>query len=131
MRRNSMRLVLAVCLAALLAVGLAGCTGGATSGGPSGGTSSGGGSSSGGTTAGGTTITEDNFAFSPATATVKVGDTVTFTNNDSAPHNVQIDGKELGSQGQGESKTWTASKAGAFPYTCIIHPSMTGEITVQ
>jgi plastocyanin len=112
MRRNSMRLVLAVCLAALLAVGLAGCTGG-------------------GTTAGGTTITEDNFAFSPATATVKVGDTVTFTNNDSAPHNVQIDGKELGSQGQGESKTWTASKAGAFPYTCIIHPSMTGEITVQ
>ena len=40
-------------------------------------------------------------------------------------------GGELGTQGQGEIVTWTAEKAGAFPYSCTIHPSMTGEIIVK
>jgi plastocyanin len=31
------------------------------------------------------TVTIQNYAFSPATITVKVGDTVTWINNDSAP----------------------------------------------
>jgi len=79
----------------------------------------------------GTTITEEGLAFSPTTLTVKVGDTVTFTNNDSAPHNVLIDDQELGTQGQGDSKTWTATAAGSFPFSCTVHPSMTGEITVE
>jgi plastocyanin len=124
MSRNFRTFLLVTCLAALLVFGLVGCSGG---GAPAGSGSS----SGGGTAAGGATITEQNFAFNPATATVKVGDTVTFTNNDSAPHNVKIDGQELGTQNQGESKTWTASKAGAFPYSCVIHPAMTGQITVQ
>jgi hypothetical protein len=36
----------------------------------------------------------------------------------------------LGVQQPGESKTWTAAKDGSYPYSCIIHPSMTGQITV-
>ena len=131
MTRHRAIVALALCLVALVALLAVGCAGGASSGGSSGSTS---GSTSGGTggaTAGGTTITEQNFAFSPSTATVKVGDTVTFTNNDSTGHNVTIDGQELGVQNQGESKTWKASKAGKFPFSCVIHPSMTGEITVQ
>src|SRR5438105_13999614 len=32
-----------------------------------------------------------DFAFSPATLTVKVGDTVTWTNQDSAPHSATAD----------------------------------------
>lgn len=97
--------------------------------------SSGGGSTSsgsgGGQTSSGTTVVEQNFAFNPATLTVKVGDTVTFDNQDSTAHEVKIDGKDLGSQDPGKSVTWTASKAGSFPYQCIIHPSMTGTIVVK
>ncbi len=47
------------------------------------------------------TVVEKGFAFDPATLDVKVGDTVTFKNEDSAPHNVKIDGKELGAQDPG------------------------------
>lgn len=118
-------------LALGLVVALAGCASGGGSTGGGYGTTPAGGSSGGTTSTSGTTITEQNFAFSPSTLTVKVGDTVTFTNKDTAPHNVKIDGQELGSQGQGESKTWKATKAGSFPFSCVIHPSMTGQITVQ
>ncbi len=104
----------------VIAVILAGCASSGTGSSPSSGSA-----------ASGTTITEKGFAFDPADATVKVGDTVTFINEDAAPHNVKIDGTELGNQNQGESKTWTASKAGSFPYSCVIHPSMTGAITVK
>lgn len=134
MHQKRAAIVLGVCLAALLAIALVGCSGGGSYGGsatstPSG--SSGAGGTSTGGAAEGTTVTEQGFAFNPSTLTVKVGDTVTFTNQDSAPHNVKIDGQELGTQAQGESKTWTATRAGSFPYVCTIHPSMTGQITVQ
>jgi plastocyanin len=36
----------------------------------------------------GTRVVEDNFSFAPATATVPVGTTVTWTNHDDIPHNV-------------------------------------------
>jgi plastocyanin len=112
----------------VLVIALAGCSGS--------GSSSGGGtatppaaSTTGGTAS--TTVVEKNFAFEPASLEVKVGDTVTFKNEDSAPHNVKIDGKDLGNQDPGASVTWTASTAGSFPYTCTIHPSMAGEIVVK
>lgn len=128
MKRHRLALPLTLLVASIIVLALVGCSGG--SGGGYGATPSTA-PSGGGTTTGGTTIAEQNFAFSPSTLTVKVGDTVTFTNNDSAAHNVKIDGQELGSQNQGESKTWKAAKAGSFPFSCIIHPSMTGQITVQ
>ena len=115
---------LGVCLLLLVTMVLAGCSGGATTGG---GATTPPATTGGG---GGTTITEKNFTFNPANVMVKAGDTVTFVNNDSAPHNVKIDGQELGVQNQGESKTWTATKDGAYPFSCVIHPSMTGQITV-
>ena len=121
---------LLVALLLALVLVLVGCSGygGSSSTGTSGGTTGG---STGGTTASGTTIVEKGFAFSPASLEVKVGDTVTFTNEDSASHNVSIDGKSLGSQAQGASVTWTAAAAGTFPYSCTIHPSMTGQIVVK
>ena len=112
-------------LVLVLALGLAGCSsGGATA-------PTTGGSSSGGSSSAGATVVEKGFAFDPATLEVKVGDTVTFKNEDSAPHNVKIDGKELGNQAPGASVTWTAAATGSFPYTCTIHPSMAGEIVVK
>jgi plastocyanin len=110
---------------AVVALALLGCGSGGSSG------SSGSSGSTGGSTTGGTTVVEKNIAFDPSTLAVKAGDTVTFKNDDSVPHNVKIDGRELGTQQPGESKTWTASKAGSYPYSCVIHPSMTGEITVE
>lgn len=128
--------LLGICIA--LTVAIAGCSGGDKT--PSNDTGtvppaeSGNGSDSGsGEAPGGVglTVVESGFAFSPATLEVAVGDTVTFINEDSSPHIVKIDGRELESQSQGDSVTWTAEKSGSFPYVCTIHPSMTGTIEVK
>jgi plastocyanin len=126
MKRHSLTLALTLALAAIIGLALGGCSGGSGYG-----TTPSAPQSTSSAASGGTTITEQNFAFSPTALTVKVGDTVTFTNNDSAAHNVKIDGQELGSQNQGESKTWKATKPGSYPFSCVVHPSMTGQITVQ
>jgi len=127
--RRDIRILVATLLSAALIAVLAGCGGGGGGGGSPYGTN--GGAEEGGAATGGTVVIEKGFAFQPASLEVKVGDTVTFTNEDSAPHNVNIDGADLGSQAQGASVTWTAEKAGTFPYTCTIHPAMTGEIVVK
>jgi plastocyanin len=118
-------------LAAVLLLGLAlalvGCSGGSASTTTPATTAP----AAGGSSSAGPTVVEKGFAFEPATLDVKVGDTVTFKNEDSAPHNVKIDGKELGMQDPGASVSWTAEKAGSFPYTCTIHPSMNGQIVVK
>ena len=66
------------------------------------------------------------FAFDPATPTVNVGDTVTWTNQDTAPHNATADDSTFKTpdftQGQGASVTTT--KSGTFSYICTIHPRM-------
>ncbi|HSW80299.1 MAG TPA: cupredoxin family copper-binding protein [Candidatus Saccharimonadales bacterium] len=80
-------------------------------------------------------VTIDNFAFSPANITVKKGTAVTWTNNDSATHNVkETDGKSGGPNSQdlpnGQSYTFTFNTVGTFNYHCSIHPDMTGTVTV-
>lgn len=74
-----------------------------------------------------------NFNFSPATLTVKVGDTVTWTNQDSAGHSVTADDNSFntGIIDQGKSGTMTFSTAGTYTYHCSVHPSMKGTIIVQ
>lgn len=79
------------------------------------------------------TVTIQNYAFSPATITVKVGDTVTWTNNDSAPHSATADDGsfDTGTFSQGQSKSITFKKAGTFTYHCSVHPYMKGTVIVQ
>ena len=129
LRRTSI-LLLGLALALAVVFVLAGC--GATPPAPS---STGGGTTpvggTGAPAAGGTTVTEQNFAFSPSNVTVNVGDVISFVNQDSAPHEVAIDGASLGQQAQGQTVKWTAAKAGTFSLKCLIHPSMTGQITVK
>lgn len=122
-KRIGFLVALAVCLA--LALALAGC--GAKTPASTTGTTGGGG----GSAAGPITIVMENFAFTPTDETVKVGDTVIFENKDSAPHRVSIDGQDLGQQTTGQKVEWKATKAGTFPFSCTIHPAMTGQITVQ
>jgi len=72
------------------------------------------------------------FAFDPPSLTVKVGTTVKWTNQDSAPHTVASDGGdwESGQLDQGESFTHTFDQAGTFAYHCSVHPAMKGTVVV-
>src|SRR5262245_12237130 len=78
-------------------------------------------------------VTIENFRFDPADLTVSVGDTVTWTNNDTAAHTATADGGafDTGTIGAGTSKSVTFSKAGTFTYHCVIHRTMTAQIVVQ
>lgn len=74
-----------------------------------------------------------NFSFSPQIIMVKVGDKVTWTNQDSMGHSVTADDKSFDTEvfGNGESKSLTFAKAGSFAYHCSVHPSMMGTVVVQ
>ena len=131
-------------VAIVAVVVLAGC--GAAAGGLSGG-----GSTStltaaaGGSSAAGTVVSIQNFAFTPQTLTVNVGDKVTWTNEDSAPHTVTAADNistsatltglfDSGQVSSGGSFSFTFTKAGTYFYECTIHkamPAMHGEIVVK
>ena len=79
-----------------------------------------------------------SFAFSPATITIKVGTTVTWTNTTSAPHTVTSDDGTTFDSGlntpigaNGGTYSFTFTKAGTFTYHCQIHPFMKATVIVQ
>lgn len=76
-----------------------------------------------------------NFKFTPQERKVRVGDTVTWTNEDSVKHTVTSgDGSsELGSELFGKDETYSHqfTKAGTYTYYCIPHPNMKGTIIVE
>jgi plastocyanin len=75
-----------------------------------------------------------NFAFAPQAIEVEVGQEITWTNEDSAPHTVTAtSGAEFdsGTMAQGATYSWKATKVGTIEYFCAIHPSMVGTITVE
>src|SRR4051812_27149321 len=79
-------------------------------------------------------IKMQGFQFAPKTQTVKVGDTVKWTNEDTAAHNVKADsGATFKSSdfGQGGTYTYKATKAGTIQYECTLHPGMKATLTVQ
>ena len=81
---------------------------------------------------GGSTVTIQNFAYNPATLSVKVGTKVTWTNQDSIAHTVAFDtgGATSDNLEQGATYEQTFSSAGTLTYHCKIHPIMTGTVTV-
>ena len=73
------------------------------------------------------------FSFAPSALTVQVGDTVTWTNLDSAIHTVTFnDSPSLSSSGlqEGDTHSVTFDNVGTYDYGCSPHPSMQGTITV-
>jgi len=72
----------------------------------------------------GATVVIKDFAFAPATVTIKAGDTVTWRNEDGVPHDATGDGWTSGSISSGESYTMTFDKPGTYTYACKVHPSM-------
>jgi plastocyanin len=126
---------------ACLALGLAACGGDDDSGGgSSGGGSSSGESSGGASSGGGTSVSMQNIQFSPKDLTVKAGQTVTFTNDESVPHDVHKEsgpGKDFssgpdGGMQQGDTFKLKLDKPGTYKYVCDVHaPGMAGTITVK
>lgn len=106
-------------------VGLVGCTAG------TGGTSSNDQPHTGGAPASGVPVTIQNFAFNPRSITVKVGDTVTWTNKDSTTHTVTGTGFVSGELAPGETYSHRFNAAGTYQYICSIHATMEGIVVVQ
>ena len=80
-----------------------------------------------------THVAVDNFSFAPATATVPVGTTVTWTNRDDIPHNVVSPEQKFKSPVLDTNQTfsYTFEVAGTYKYYCSIHPRMTGQVVVR
>ena len=82
-----------------------------------------------------TNVTISNYMFGPMAIKVKVGDTVTWTNDDSVHHNIAAD-KPSGDAptgpliGKGETYKYTFKKAGTYTYHCEPHPYMHGTVVV-
>lgn len=81
------------------------------------------------------TVGQKDKAFTQQSLIVKVGDTVSFKNEDPFFHNVfsLSDAKlfDLGSFPQGEARTVTFDTAGEVEVECAVHPEMVMTITVQ
>jgi plastocyanin len=70
------------------------------------------------------TITIKDFQYNPADLAVKVGEKITVTNSDSAPHTVTArDGSFNVDVPPNGSATFTVPKPGSHPYYCTYHTS--------
>ena len=71
-------------------------------------------------------------SFSPNPVEVKVGETVTWINDDSGRHTVTSKDGVFNSElmGRGQSFSFTFDKAGQYPYLCSPHPGMLGTVVV-
>ena len=79
-------------------------------------------------------VTMKDIKFHPATITVKVGDKVTWTDEESVPHDVVDEATGLFKSktfSKGQSFSYTPTKAGTIKYVCTLHPGMDGTIIVK
>lgn len=79
-------------------------------------------------------VTIADLAYSPAEIEVASGGTVTWTNDDEAPHTVTFDDDSVASSEEmntGDEFSATFDAAGSYSYVCAIHPDMKGTVTVQ
>jgi plastocyanin len=83
---------------------------------------------------GGAKVSMKGIKFNPANVTVKAGDKVTWTNNDSVGHDVTGDNFKSGDAGglqNGDTFAHTFDKKGTFDYVCTVHSGMEGSVTVK
>lgn len=74
-----------------------------------------------------------DFEFDPNALQASVGQSLTWTNQDSATHTVTSDGGgplASGDLEQGESYEASFDAAGTYEYICTIHPTMRGTVEV-
>lgn len=80
-----------------------------------------------------TAVSIKGNAFTPPTVRVKVGEFVTWTNNDSVAHTATADDDswDTGMIEPGETGTIRFEEAGTYTYHCTPHPQMMGTIIVE
>lgn len=73
-----------------------------------------------------------NFKFMPATVTIKVGDTVGWTNHDDIGHTVSFAGPGINSKvlQRNDRFSHAFDAPGTYTYICSIHPFMHGTVVV-
>lgn len=81
------------------------------------------------------TVQVANFAFTPDSITVKVGDAVTWVfHQPEAPHNVvSLSGPAMFNSGTPQGKgtfRFTFTQPGTYTYVCQVHPNMRGTVIV-
>jgi plastocyanin len=91
-------------------------------------------------TSSGAQVSLQNIQFDPKDITVKAGETITFTNKESVPHDVHkqsgpggdfSSGADGGMQ-EGDTFELKLDKPGTYEYVCHVHaPGMAGTITVK
>jgi amicyanin len=79
------------------------------------------------------TVRIKGMRFEPSSITVKPGTTVTWIQEDGAPHTVTGSNNELQSDTLtgGQRFSHTFSEAGSYNYACNFHPMMKGKVVVE
>jgi plastocyanin len=81
----------------------------------------------------GTKVSIANFAFAPEQITIAPGESVTWTNDDGAPHGLEFHddapGTDLLLPGASFSRRFDRPRA--YDYNCSVHPYMTGRVVVR
>lgn len=78
------------------------------------------------------TINMKGMKFDPDSITIKVGEKITWNNNDDRDHTVVDSGGAFKSDniGPGKSFSFTFTKAGTYTYSCTYHPRMKAKVVV-
>ena len=84
-------------------------------------------------------VTMSEIQFKPASVTVSKGGKVTWTNEETVPHDVTKAGGpgpdfksgESGGMAQGDTFSQTFDTPGTVEYACTVHASMEGTVTVE
>ena len=80
-------------------------------------------------------ITIKNYAYGSGSMSISQGDTVTWTNKDSVPHDVVVTSGPVKFRSpmltQGKSWSYTFTQAGAYSYTCSVHPDMNATVAAK
>jgi plastocyanin len=89
---------------------------------------------------GGAQVGMANVQFDPKDLTVKAGETITFTNDESVPHDVHktsgpgedFSSGDTGGMQEGDTFELKLDQPGKYDYVCKVHaPGMAGSITVK
>ncbi len=68
--------------------------------------------------------------YNPASVQISTGDTVKWTNMDTFAHTVTGSIFKSGNINKGQSYQFQFTQPGVYNYTCTIHPTMKGTVTV-
>jgi plastocyanin len=74
-----------------------------------------------------------DFRFQPNQLTVRVGDAITWINDDSFQHTASADDGTWGTGElrRGQMQSWVPETPGRYAYHCFAHPTMRATLTVE